>query len=247
MRPLIGITCSRQIGGAWGAYDPGHLMDYTYDDYSRAVLHSGGAPVLIPVAQDPESVGTILDRVDGLLLSGGPDVNPRLYGEDPLPLLGDSDEALDLTELALTRGALERNLPLFGICRGIQVLNVALGGTLFQDVSTQVDGAINHVQLAPKDVFTHKVRLEPESMLARILKRRTLEVNGKHHQAVKKVAPGLTVAARARDQVIEAVENPERDFVLGVQWHPEGTWRKDPLSRKLFKALVEASSRHPEK
>lgn len=141
-------------------------------------------------------------------------------------------------ELDLIRSVLDRDMPLLAVCRGIQVLNVALGGTLIQDISTQVEGAINHVQLAPKHVTTHKVRLEPESMLSGILNRRTLQVNGRHHQAVKDAAPGLDVAARAPDRVIEAVEWPEGRFVLGVQWHPEGTWRVDAPSRKLFQALV---------
>jgi putative glutamine amidotransferase len=246
MRPLIGITCSRQIGGAWGAYDTGHPMDYAFDDYSRAVLRCGGAPVLIPTAQDNRSLSAVLDRMDGILLTGGPDVHPRFYGEAPLPRLGDLDEELDRAELAVTRAVLERDMPLFAVCRGIQVLNVALGGTLIQDIATQVEDAINHVQLAPKQVTTHEVRLEPGSMLAGILNRRTLQVNGKHHQAVKGVAPGLDVVARASDGVIEALECPERTFVLAVQWHPEGTWRVDAPSRKLFQALVRASGEERE-
>jgi putative glutamine amidotransferase len=159
--------------------------------------------------------------------------------------LGDLDEELDLAELAVTRAVLDRNLPLFAVCRGIQVLNVALGGTLIQDIATQVEEAINHVQLAPKHVTTHEVRLEPGSLLTKILNRRALQVNGRHHQAVKETAPGLRVAARAPDGVIEAVECPDRRFVLGVQWHPEGTWRVDAPSRKLFQALVRASGVQP--
>jgi len=241
MRPLIGITCSRQIGGAWGAYDTGHPMDYAFDDYSRAVLHCGGVPILIPVAQNRESLGLILNHLDGLLLGGGPDVHPRFYGEEPLPHLGDLDLELDRTELALARAVLERDMPLLAVCRGIQVLNVVLGGTLIQDIATQVEGAVNHVQMAPRDVTTHSVRMEPDSVISRLLKRRTLQVNGKHHQAIKEVAPGLKVTARAPDDVIEAVEMQERDFVLGVQWHPEGTWRTDPPSKRLFQSLVRAA------
>ncbi len=242
MRPLIGITCSRQIGGAWGAYDTGHPMDYVFDDYSRAVLLSGGAPVLIPAAQDHKSMEAVLDRMDGVVLSGGPDVHPRFYGEEPLAHLGDLDEELDLMELGLCRAILDRDMPLFAVCRGIQVLNVALGGTLFQDVPTQVQEAVNHVQPAPKNVNTHKVNLEPGSMLSRILGRRTIMVNGRHHQAIKDTASELSIVARASDHLIEAVEWSDRRFVLGVQWHPEGTWRNDPHSQKLFKALVKAAA-----
>lgn len=241
MTPLIGITCSRQVGGAWGAYDTGHFMDYAFDEYSRAVLHCGGAPVLLPVAQNRRSIAAILERLDGILLSGGPDIHPRFYGEEPLPHLGSLDEELDGMELDVTRAVLERDMPLFAVCRGIQILNVALGGTLIQDISTQVEGAINHVQSAPKCVTTHQVRLEAGSMLSTLLNRRSLQVNGRHHQAIKDAAPGLSVVGRAGDRVIEAVEYPERRFVLGVQWHPEGTWRTDTHSKKLFRALVKAA------
>ncbi|MCF8062740.1 MAG: gamma-glutamyl-gamma-aminobutyrate hydrolase family protein, partial [Deltaproteobacteria bacterium] len=119
MKPLIGISCSRQIGGAWGSYDPGHPMDYAFDDYSRAVLHCGGAPVLIPVAQNRGTLSAILDRMDGIVLTGGPDVHPRFYGEDPLPRLGDLDEELDRMELDLVRSVLDRDMPLLAVCRGI--------------------------------------------------------------------------------------------------------------------------------
>ncbi len=241
MTPLIGITCSRQVGGGWGAYDPGHFMDYTFDEYSRAVLHCGGAPVLIPVAQDRRTLSAILERLDGVILTGGPDVHPRWYGEEPLPQLGDLDEALDRLELDVARAVLERDLPLFAVCRGTQVLNVALGGTLIQDIASQVEGAIQHVQPAAKNVTTHQVRLAPGSMLSTVLKRRTIWVNGRHHQAVKDTAPGLEVAARARDGLVEAVEHPDRRFALGVQWHPEGTWETDAHSKKLFRALVQAA------
>jgi putative glutamine amidotransferase len=229
------------MGGAWGAYDPGHPMDYVFDDYSRAVLLSGGAPVLIPTAQDPESTEAVLNRLDGIVLSGGPDVHPGFYGEDPLPRLGDLDQDLDRMELDLTRAVLERDMPLFAVCRGVQVLNVAMGGTLFQDIPAQVEGAINHVQQAPRSVTTHKVILEPGSMLADMLECLTLTVNGRHHQAVKDPAPGLNIAARAADDVVEALEMPGPRFVLGVQWHPEGTWKTDTHSKRLFKAFVSAA------
>lgn len=241
MKPLIGITCSRQVGGAWGAYDTGHFMDYAFDEYGKAVLHSGGAPVLIPVTQDAGSIAAVLDRLDGIVLSGGPDVHPRFYGEEPMPRLGDLDEDLDRMELELTRVVLDRDLPLFAICRGIQVLNVALGGTLYQDIQALVDGALNHVQQAPKHVTTHTVRLEPHSMVASLLNRRTIRVNSKHHQAVKEPASELRVTARSGDGVVEALEWPDRRFTLGVQWHPEGTWETDPPSKKLFRAFIKAA------
>jgi putative glutamine amidotransferase len=148
MRPLIGITCSRVVGGAWGLYSPGHMMDYTFDDYSQAICYSGGAPVLVPVAQNRETFQTILERLDGLLLSGGPDINPRFYGEEPLEGLGEIDEGLDQMELQIAKMAFKRNFPIFAICRGIQVLNVSLGGTLYQDIANQIKGSTNHTQKA---------------------------------------------------------------------------------------------------
>jgi putative glutamine amidotransferase len=239
--PLIGITCSRLTGGAWGMYSLGHFMDYALSDYSQAILHAGGAPVIIPTAQDRRSLGAVLDSVQGIILSGGPDIHPRRYGEEPMAGLGEVDEALDQMELATANLALEKNLPVLGICRGIQVLNVALGGTLYQDIPSQVPESICHTPKTDKAVNTHTVRIEPGSRLHKIIGRRELWVNGKHHQAVKDPAPGLVVTARARDGVIEAVEQPDKRYVIGVQWHPEGTWRNDPWSKKLFLSFVRAA------
>jgi len=236
--PLIGITCSRVTGGAWGTYSLGHFMDYTFSDYSEAILHAGGAPVIIPVAQDAGSLETLLGSLQGLILSGGPDIHPRRYGEEPLAGLGEVDEALDRMELSIAGLAVERNLPVLGICRGIQVLNVALGGTLYQDIASQVPDSICHTPKVDKAVNTHTVRIDSGSRLRSIFGKAKIWVNGKHHQAIKDLAPGLVIAARARDTVIEAVEHPEKRFVVGVQWHPEGTWRDDLHSKKLFNAFV---------
>ena len=244
MRPLIGITCSRLVGGSWGAYSTGHFMDYTFDDYSRAVHASGGAPVLLPVAQDRQSLAVILERLDGLLLTGGPDINPKAYGEEPLPGLREIDAELDQMELAVTRAAMAKKLPVLAVCRGIQILNVALGGSLYQDIERQIDDSLNHLQLAAKHVATHSISIETPSQLRAIMQRKTIWVNGKHHQAIKEVARGLIVSARAADGVIEAVEHVSHAFVIGVQWHPEGSWSQDRYSKKLFKAFVRAAA-HP--
>lgn len=243
MRPIIGISCSRQVGGAWGLYATGHFMDYTFDEYSRAILHCGGAPLLIPVAQDSASLKSILQRLDGVILSGGPDIHPRFYGENPLPGLGEIDEELDLTELALARQVLEADLPVLAICRGIQMLNICLGGTLYQDIANQVTNPLSHQQKADKRTLSHTVQVEAGSLLHDLVATDTLWVNGKHHQALKEVAAGLKVCGRAPDGVIEAVEHPGKSFVLGVQWHPEGTWERDPHAEKLFAALVAAAGR----
>jgi putative glutamine amidotransferase len=242
MRPVIGITCSRVVGGAWGLYSPGHLMDYVFSEYSEAVLAAGGAPLIVPAAQNEESIQGILDRLNGLILTGGPDVNPRFYGEQPLDGLGEIDETLDLMELETAKTAVAKDLPILAICRGIQTLNVSQGGSLYQDLRSQIPGSISHGQKADKAILTHTVRIERETRLFTILGSEEIWVNSKHHQAIKAAAPGLAVSARASDGIIEAVEHTERRFVLGVQWHPEGTWRRDPSSLKLFQALIEAAS-----
>jgi len=239
--PLIGITCSRVTGGAWGLYSLGHFMDYTFSDYSQAVLGAGGAPVIIPAAQDRKSLETVLGSVQGLILSGGPDIHPRHYGEEPLAGLGEVDEALDRMELLAAGLAVERNLPLLGICRGIQVLNVALGGTLYQDIATQAPDSICHTPKTDKAVNTHTVRIVAGSRLRQIIGKHEIWVNGKHHQSLKDLAPDLVLTARAKDGIVEAVELPGKRFIVGVQWHPEGTWRDDPFSRKLFSAFVQAA------
>ncbi|MBU1713196.1 MAG: gamma-glutamyl-gamma-aminobutyrate hydrolase family protein [Proteobacteria bacterium] len=245
LQPLIAITCSRVTGGAWGIYSLGHFMDYTFADYSLALLDAGAAPLIIPAAQDESSLKRILSAVQGLLLSGGPDIHPRHYGEEPVAGLGDVDETLDRMELMAARLAFEKDIPVLGICRGIQVLNVALGGTLYQDISSQLPEGICHTPKTDKAVTTHTVRFAAGSRLRRIMGRSEIWVNGKHHQAVRNPAPGLKVTARARDGIIEAVEHPQNRWIMGVQWHPEGTWREDSFSKKLFKAFVRAAGAPP--
>jgi putative glutamine amidotransferase len=240
--PLIAITCSRVTGGAWGMYSLGHFMDYTFSDYSQAILHAGGAPLIIPAAQDRKSLEAILYSVQGLILSGGPDVHPRRYGEEPLAGLGEVDEALDQMELLTAATAVEQDLPVLGICRGIQVLNVALGGTLYQDIASQIPESLCHTPKTDKAVNTHSVRTKPGSRLHKLFGQREIWVNGKHHQAVKHLAPGLVATAHAKDGVVEGVELSGKRFAVGVQWHPEGTWREDSYSQKLFSAFVQTAA-----
>jgi putative glutamine amidotransferase len=242
MRPFIGITCSRRIVEGWAPHPIGDTIDYTFEEYSRAIRHCGGAPVLIPIAQSRETLQTILGQINGLILSGGPDIHPKSYDEQPLPELGEVDEDLDRMELQIAKMAFQTNLPILAVCRGVQVLNVASGGTLYQDIPTQVQDSINHVQNVDKTIQTHTVRIERETLLHRILRRTEIWVNGKHHQAIKHLASDFIVSARAKDGIIEAIEHPSKRFVLGVQWHPEGTWEKDPYSKKLFHAFVQATT-----
>jgi putative glutamine amidotransferase len=179
--------------------------------------------------------------MSGLILSGGPDIHPKSYHEQPLPELGEVDEELDRMELGIAKMAFQRNLPILAICRGIQVLNVSRGGTLYQDIPTQIQDSINHLQNVDKTIQTHTIRIEEKTLLHHILRRGEIWVNGKHHQAIKDLAPDFVVSARAGDGVIEAIEDPLMRFVLGVQWHPEGMWEKDPYSEKLFRAFIRAA------
>lgn len=241
MRPLIGITCSRRVVEGWAPDSPGDRIDYTFEEYSKAIRHCGGSPVLIPIAQSRETLQTIVNRIAGLLLSGGPDIHPKFYGEPSLPELGEVDEDLDRMELEIAKMAFKEDLPILAICRGIQVLNVSRGGTLYQDIPTRVRNSINHLQTVDKTIPTHTVRIEGKTLLHGMMRTREIWVNGKHHQAIKNLAPDFVVSARANDGIIEAIEHPSSRFVIGVQWHPEGMWQNDIRSRKLFSAFVRAT------
>ncbi len=218
-------------------------MDYSFDEYSRAVCSLGGAPVLIPVANNRDSLLEIVGRINGLILSGGPDINPRFYGQEPLEGLGEVDEDLDRMELEVAKIAFEKDLPIFAICRGIQILNVSRGGTLYQDIKTQVPNPIEHAPNVKKSVNTHTIGVDKQSLLYDIIKSKKIWVNGKHHQAVRDPAPEFRVSAAAEDGVVEAIEDPLKKFVIGVQWHPEGTWQEDKYSKKLFRAFIQAANR----
>jgi putative glutamine amidotransferase len=217
------------------------MMDYTFRDYSRCVESVGGLPVLVPVVEKPETIQAVIQRVDGLILTGGPDICPRFYGEEPILGMGEMDYSLDVMELEAARSADKRNIPILGVCRGIQTIAVAFGGTLYQDIPTQVSPCIDHGQKADKGVNTHRITITNPSRLFNILGEETLWVNSRHHQAVKTLPRGFVATATATDGVIEAIERPHHPFLLGVQWHPEGTWIRDDASRRLFGALVQAA------
>jgi putative glutamine amidotransferase len=224
MKPRIGITpCSR------------------VDDYVESVKRAGGDPVVLDATGDP---AVALDRVDALLLTGGLDVDPTLYGET-LHETTEVDPARDWFEIPLSREAVARDLPVFAICRGVQVLNVAAGGTLIQDIPSTVTTRLTHAIDIPKDHAAHDVRVVPGTRLAAALggsiRQETCAVNSRHHQAVGRVAPAFVVSAASADGVIEAIERPASAFCLGVQWHPENFWRTGEFGG-LFGAFVKAAS-----
>jgi putative glutamine amidotransferase len=245
--PKIGVTAALREETKSIAQNPFERFVRTDLEYVKSVAEAGGVPVVIPPSVGLRAAEALLDSVDGLLLSGGPDLDPGYYGEEPVPELGTTIPEWDALEMALLRLALKRQMPLFGICRGMQVLNVVLGGTLYQDLPSQLGAdVINHWQAAPKCQYTHEVEVLDDSYLAEITDRQTVEVNSYHHQGIKGMAEDLTVAARSAEGVIEAIES--RDFsehwLVGVQWHPEGMRDIGSGHRNLFEAHVCAAERH---
>ncbi len=234
-RPLIGIPAA----SLEPAPNPGALYFQFSGNYPAALAASGALPVIIPLGLPEEILRELFERLDGLLLAGGVDVAPEEYGETPHPKLGNVDRSRDVTELNVARWALAADLPTLGVCRGIQSLNVAAGGSLYQDLAAQFPNASHHAYKPAESSWekpTHRVDV------AAVLETERLAVNSFHHQAVKQPAPGFIPTARAEDGVIEGIENPARRFVIGVQWHPEGMFRSDPLARQLFAAFVEAAN-----
>ncbi|MEY4093052.1 MAG: hypothetical protein RLZZ53_251 [Acidobacteriota bacterium] len=214
------------------------------EDYLESVRRAGGEPVEVVVGgEEPEQ---ILSRVDGLVLTGGGDVDPQLYGEAPHETFQAAESGRDQFEIALARAAVARRIPVLAICRGMQVLNVAMGGTLFQDIPSQVTGALQHAVPQPRAGAAHEVWVTTGSTLSELLKDHmedgeTCHVNSRHHQSVKDVAKGFEVTATSPDGVIEAMEKPGGAFCVAVQWHPENFWRTGEF-RELFEGLVQAAN-----
>lgn len=236
-QPLIGIT-TRQ------AQTPEGLQAFSLlRAYVEAVLEAGGMPLLIPVALPASQAAPILDRVDALILSGGGDIHPQFFPGMPHPLVDGLDIERDALELTLARRAVEKGKPLLGICRGCQVLNVALGGTLYTHLPDQLENSLEHsLPGTQRRTLAHTVRIRRDSRLGNILGEQVLQVNSLHHQGVAKLGEGLQASAWAEDGLIEGIELEDRPFVIGVQWHPEWLTDQEPM-RRLFRQLVlEASS-----
>jgi putative glutamine amidotransferase len=210
--------------------------------YINAVLNTGAAPVLIPLGLPDLVLDQLLPRLDGLLFSGGGDMRLERYGGSQHPLVDFVDEDRDRVETLLVQRGVERGMPFFGICRGLQVINVALGGTLYEDLSQQYTGALQHDYSGeqPREYLAHPVQIEAESHLAQILGSVSAEVNSLHHQGIRRLAPSLCATAFAPDGVIEGVELPGYPFGLAVQWHPECLQAHTPM-RGLFQAFVGAA------
>jgi putative glutamine amidotransferase len=216
--------------------------------YVRVLVAAGAVPWIIPLLEgDRETLHCIYERLDGLFLTGGVDVDPCCYGEERGESCGRTDAPRDWTELTLVRWALEDRLPVLGVCRGIQLINVAAGGTLYQDVEHQFPGALKHDCFPTpggygRDSLIHPVQVVPDSRLGKILAVEALPVNSMHHQAVKSLAPGLRPSAFAPDGLIEGIEGTDGQFLVAVQWHPEELAETQPAMQALFAALITAAS-----
>ena len=238
--PLIGLTTyGRQIQFGYHQFDFNGLTV----PYIHAIRSAGGIPLLIPHGALDSELQSLVGRLDGLILPGGEDVDPQEYGDLEIPECGRIDRDRDLLELRLARHAIEEGLPLLAICRGHQVLNVALGGTLWQDLDAQVPDSQPHAchDLEDQNILAHEVKLGAGSRLHSILGAEAIGTNSSHHQAIRGLALGLVITARAPDGVVEAVEFPEHPFAIGLQWHPERMVLAYPRMQLPFEALVEAA------
>lgn len=209
--------------------------------YTAAVEESGGIPLIIPTLEKEENIQALVCLFDGIILSGGGDPDPLLFEEEPIPGQGEIEPPRDYLELILAEQALNSGLPLLGICRGMQMINLAAGGSIYQDIGMRNKKSLKHMQEAPRWYPTHKVYITPHSRMASILKKNSLRVNSFHHQAVNRLAKGLAACAYAPDGLVEALEGAGENLVLGVQWHPETMWIRDPNMLELFKTFIEGT------
>ena len=235
-KPLIGITSSRR------SRDHHRYDSHVLGEYALAVSRAGGLPLLIPNEFPLEDLPQLLKNLHGILLSGGGDIYPDLYGVTDTVHSKKKSRARDRLEKALVEMALEMDLPLLGICRGHQMINAALGGTLFTDLASQYTTEIEHSQPTTQDpgYLVHKVEVLPHTLLAKITGKSAIRVNSRHHQAIRQLASGFVVTARAIDGLIEGIEHPAKRFCIGVQWHPESLPESEEQSA-IFSAFVAAA------
>ncbi len=232
MKPKIGIVVC-------GLHEN---RQFVTNSYIQSIRYAGGLPFLIPLVKSTAAITDYISSCDGFLFCGGADITPLLFGQEPVNGIGETNIRLDIFQLRLMRKVLESQKPVLAICRGLQILNVACGGTIYQDLSLKQGDSLNHMQnsISRQDI-SHKVTVKPGTMLHRITGG-ILYTNSFHHQALHKLGKGLVSSAKTSDGAIEAVEMPERSFVIGIQWHPEAMYQTSPEMRELFSCFVKASA-----
>lgn len=236
MRPLIGIPCHAGLRA-----ETERPIYYNNRTYANVVERAGGTPILIPILDDLESLDTLLPRLDGFLISGGIDVDPHRYDEEPHPLLGETNPQLDKLEIRLIQWALKHRKPTLGICRGMQVMNVALGGTLYQDLNVDIPGCLRHANWdLPRNKLVHHVDVVPGSRTESVLGVQELFVNSLHHQAVKEPGENVFISGCSEDGVAETLEVSGHPFMMAVQCHPEELYAEHEIWQRAFSTFVNA-------
>lgn len=235
MKPLIGILSN--LSTIESGSSIGMERVFINQSYVRAVENSGGVPIVIPVNTNKENIKRQIALVDGIIISGGIDVNPTLYNEEPIPGLGEVHPETDEFDIEAIRVTLEMKKPILGICRGLQVINIALGGTLYQDLNCSECSKIKHIQNTKPYLGTHYIEIKEKSHISEVLGNKIL-VNTYHHQSIKRLGKELEAIAYSNDGIIEAIQGKGDTFLLGVQWHPELMIEKDERMLNLFKKFI---------
>lgn len=242
--PVIGITADSSECEKTGSRTNREGLYSLASRYCDAIENAGGLPIIIPHSRSRTQIRHLLRRIDGLLISGGGfDIDPAYYGEQPIAELGKINSQRTFTELQSIAFGLDRDLPMLGICGGAQAINVALGGSLYQDIQTQLPAAQKHRQDERSNSYGHVVEVARGTLLYKVCRRQRLQVNTTHHQAIRKLGKGLAINATAPDGLIEGIESKKHSFVLGLQWHPEVLARREAVQRKIFSSFVLACRR----
>lgn len=231
---------SKPLIGVMPLWDEGKKSIWMLPGYLEGIQEAGGTPVIFPLTEDREELEQLCSLCNGFLITGGQDVDPAIYGETPIPQMGEICTVLDQMERQVLEYVIKEDKAVLGICRGIQYLNAMLGGSLYQDLNVQHPSKTEHHMEPPYDRVIHQVQIIDGTPLHQLLQVTELGVNSYHHQAVKTLAPSLTVMAESEDGLVEAVYMPKKNYVWAVQWHPELSYQTDKYSRKIFESFVAA-------
>lgn len=237
-KPIIGILCD--IDKDAKKDSPRYFVK---SNYVSAIREAGGVPLIIPPLKDENDLTKSLNLIDGLLIPGGDDIDPKYFNEKPHPSITLTDPEIMEFQLEFCRKAIGKDLPVFGICAGHQIINIACGGNIYQDIPSQYSNPIKHKRDEDeKQDPTHNIKIERSTKLYNIFQKDEILVNSTHHQALRDIAEGFIVTARSEDEIIEAIESKKHNFVIGVQWHPENLYKEDKLFLKLFEQMVYEST-----